>query len=36
MKICLKYEQFLEKMSMEDLISINYSKLQISIQKYVI
>ena len=25
MKICLKYEQFLE-MPMEDLISVNYSK----------
>ena len=27
MKICLKYEQFLEKMSMEDLISVNYRKI---------
>ena len=27
MKICLKYEQFLENMPMEDLISVNYSKI---------
>ena len=27
MKICLKYEQFLKKMAMEDLIPVNYSKI---------
>ena len=27
MKICLKYEQFIEKNPMEDVISVNYSKI---------
>ena len=27
MKICLKYEQFVEKMPMEEVISANYSKI---------
>ena len=27
MKTCLKYEQFFENMPMEDLISVNYSKV---------